>query len=220
MKTSELPELARVFWTTLRDSNATEELLIGEELTSISRMEALVPLFTATEEGRSILKDRPVISTRTVDFAALGALPDSTLGGAYVRHLVRCGLDPDALTTPVTRGSQLANYLLMRVRQTHDLWHTMLGLGTTGHEEVLVHAFQWPQLRMPYSAFVVAFGFLKHLVGEGRLAVIARDLPRAHALGRWAQPLLPIRWEWHWEEPIANLRTRLGLPEPRWTHAG
>ncbi len=216
---NDYPELVRVLITTLRDSNATQDLLLGEEITSVSRMEHLVPLFAICEEGRSVLKDRPTISTRSVDFDHLRSLPETTLGGAYSRHLDRCGLDPDALTTPVTRGSAVGNYLLMRVRQTHDIWHTLLGLGTTGHEEVLVHTFQWPQLRMPYSAFIVVFGMLKHILGEARFRVLSKDLPRAYSLGRNARPLLPVRWEWHWEEPITNVRQRLGLLEPRWTCA-
>ena len=121
-------------------------------------------------------------------------------------------LDPDALTVPVVRGpSAEANYLLERVRQTHDLWHTLLGLGTAPHEEVLVHAFQWPQLRMPYSALVVGFGTLKHLVPDGRWGLVTRGLARAMRAGRRAHPLLAVYWERHWEVPVAELRRRFAI---------
>ena len=119
-----------MFGRALLDSNRTDDLLTGEELTSVGQMTAIVPVLAASAEGREILRERPRLSSATVDFAALADLPEGTLGRAYAEHLARCGLDPDALTVPVTRGDDpLANYLLERVRQTHDIWHTLLGLG-------------------------------------------------------------------------------------------
>lgn len=200
------------------DSNRTDDLLTAEELTSVGRMHALAPMLAASDEGREILRERPRLCSATVDFAALRDLPEGTLGRAYALHLERCGLDPDALTTPVTRDPDpLANYLLERVRQTHDIWHTVLGLGVQGHEEVLVHAFQWPQLRMPYSALVVLFGALKHMVLEGRLAALRHALGDAVAAGRAAAPLLAVRWERRWDQPLARVREELRIrPADRW----
>lgn len=202
----------RAFVRALRDSNETEQLLVAEEITSVDRMPALVPVMEATEEGRAILAERPRIDSSHVDFDALRALPEGALGRRFVEHLERCGLDPDALGLEVTRGpDERANYLLERVRQTHDIWHTLLGLGVDGYEEVLVHTFQWPQLRMPYSALVVFFGTFKHVVGEGRWEVLRRRLREAHAAGRRAAPLLPVYWERHFQEPIDDVRRRLGI---------
>lgn len=202
----------------LRDSSEVEQLLIGEEISSIGRMTALLDVLKGDPEGRALLDERPRISTRTVDFDALRALPEGTLGRAYVDHLARCGLDPDALTVTVTRGrSEAENYLLERVRQTHDLWHTLLGLGAQPHEEVLVHAFQWSQLRMPYSALVVFFGTLKHLIGEARLRMLRHTLLEAQRAGARARPLLPVYWERHWDEPVEQLCARLALtPAAGW----
>ncbi len=200
------------------DSNETGELLTAEEISSVGRMDALLDSMRASEEGRAILDERPRIDSRTVDFRALRALPVGTLGRDFADHLERYELDPDALDVAVTRGrSEEANYLLERVRQTHDIWHTLLGLGAAGHEEVLVHAFQWPQLRMPYSALVVFFGTFKHVIGEGRLRVLRTDLREAFRAGAAAAPLLPIYWERHWEEPTDRLRERLGIrPAVQW----
>lgn len=209
---------SRAMFRALRDSNETDQLLVGEEISSVGRMAALVPVLEADPEGRAILHERPRISTTDVDFDRLRSLPSGTLGRAFVEHLDRCGLDPDTMTVPVSRGpSEQSNYLLTRVRQTHDIWHTLLGLGAQGHEEVLVHAFQWPQLRMPYSALVVGFGTLKHFIGEGRLAALRHSILEAYRAGRDARPLLPVYWERHWEEPVVALRERFGVrPASQW----
>ena len=207
-----------MFGRALLDSNRTDDLLTGEELTSVGQMTAIVPVLAASAEGREILRERPRLSSATVDFAALADLPEGTLGRAYADHLARHGLDPDALTVPVTRGDDpLANYLLERVRQTHDIWHTLLGLGAQGHEEVLVHAFQWPQLGMPYSALVVLFGAIKHMALEGRPALLRHGLADAVAAGRAAAPLLAVRWERRWEQPLARVREELRIrPASTW----
>jgi ubiquinone biosynthesis protein COQ4 len=200
----------------LRDSNETEALLTGEEISSVGRMRALVPVLEASEEGRAILRERP--RGRDIDLARLRSMPQGSLGRAYVAHLDRCGLDPRALDVPVTRGErELDNYLLERVRQTHDLWHTVLGLGTAGHEEVLVHAFQWPQLHMPYSALVVGFGTPKHFVLEGRFRMLRTAIADAVRAGRAAAPLLAFYWERHLEEPLEGVRAALRVrPSHAW----
>ena len=202
----------RALLNALVDSTRTDELLIGEEISSVGRMDALVPLMNSSPSGRQILADRPVISTQTISIDGLKSLPAGSLGRAYAEHLAREKLDLDALTTPVTRGaSELANYLLMRIRQTHDLWHTVLGLGASGHHEVLVHAFQWPQLRMPYSALVVGFGALKHMVAEHRFNALKDGIRSAHAAGRAALPLVTVHWEQHFDEPLTRIRRRLAV---------
>ncbi|MCB9602102.1 MAG: hypothetical protein H6720_17425 [Sandaracinus sp.] len=216
MKVVDVPVFARAMVRALRDSNATLDLLTGEEISSADRMSALVPLMHSTEEGRTLLRERPRLGSAALP--ALRRLPEGTLGRTYVDHLDRCGLDPDALDVPVTRAaSDEANYVLTRIRDTHDLWHALLGLGVAGHEEVLVHTFQWPQLRMPYSALVVFFGGLKHVLGERRVDVWRRGLRAAHAAGVAAAPLLPVFWEKHFDEPLASVRARFGIrPASTW----
>jgi ubiquinone biosynthesis protein COQ4 len=49
----------------------------------------------ASEEGRTVLKERPRINTSTVDMDALSALPEGTFGRTYIAWLERCGVTPD-----------------------------------------------------------------------------------------------------------------------------
>ena len=48
----------------------------------------------AVPSGSELLERRPAIDSTSVDFAALRALPENTLGGAYARMLQRNQLDP------------------------------------------------------------------------------------------------------------------------------
>lgn len=200
----------------LRDSKRTDELLVAEELVCRGRFRALhddlMPLIAHDPEARALLADKPRLAKGDVDFDALRALPVDSLGGHYVRHLDRHGLDPDLLADPFGHWSGAryddpdTAYLHERYRQTHDLWHALTGLGVEGYEEVLVHAFTWAQLHLPYSALIVAFGTLKHVLFERRWEVLRRRLREAWEAGRDARPLLLVRWEDRWETPLDEIR--------------
>ena len=200
----------------LRDSTRTDELLVAEEIVCRSRFErlhaSLATTIATNPEAQSLLVDKPRVASDVIDFEALRRLPADTLGGAYVRHLDRFGLDPDLLADPFGHwsGTRYADpdaaYLHERYRQTHDIWHALTGLGTEGYEEVLIHAFTWGQLRLPYSALVVSFGTLKHVLLERRWGVLLRGLRNAWDAGREARSLLLVRWEDRWQVPLAEIR--------------
>src|SRR5207237_6002766 len=136
-----------------------------EEITGRPRYRRLLEQLAASADGQRILAERPELSSQHVDFEALRALPEDTLGGAYVRHLDGNGITADyqAAATRHVDDPDMA-YLMRRFRQTHDVWHALLGIGITGHEEVLIHWFSFGQLRLPVSAMIMVLGSLKHLV--------------------------------------------------------
>ena len=57
------------------------------ETTGVPALEAIRRQMLASDEGRQILADRPRINTRTVDMAALKALPETSFGHQYVHFL-------------------------------------------------------------------------------------------------------------------------------------
>lgn len=65
------------------------------DLTAAPVLPRLREIMLASAEGRCILKERPRISTDTVDMMKLASLPEGTLGNAYVTWLERCGVTPD-----------------------------------------------------------------------------------------------------------------------------
>ncbi len=193
----------------LADSTKTHEIHRVEEITGRPAYRKLVAWMRGDPEGRRILAERPELSSEVVDFDALRRSPATTLGGAYARHLDDNGITADyqAARTRHVEDEEMA-YLMRRFRQTHDVWHVLLGLGITGHEEVIIHAFSWGQLRLPVSAMVVLFGSVKHIVLEQRWGALRHSLREAYEVGRDAAPLLAVRWEDRWSEPIADVRAR------------
>ncbi len=196
----------------LGDSTKTHEIHRVEEITGRPRYRALLREYAETPEGRRLLAERPELSSRHVDYDRLRRLPTSTLGGAYARHLDDNGLTADyqAAATHHVDDPDMA-YLMRRFRQTHDVWHALLGIGVTGHEEVLIHWFSFGQLRLPVSAMIMALGSLKHLVLERRWDALRRSTLEAYRAGRDAAPLLPVVWEDLWSEPLDRVRSSYGI---------
>lgn len=204
--------IARAIARTLRDSNQTQEIHRVEEISGRRRYRQFLRRTAGREDIAALLRDQPELSEKTVDYAALRALPQNTLGYLYARHLNVHGLSADsqATRTRYIDEPDIA-YLMKRFRQTHDVWHALLDLGVQGHEEVIIHAFSWGQLRLPVSALVVLFGSLKHIVIERRWRALRRGLWEAYESGRDADLLLPVHWEQMWEHPIADVRSRYNV---------
>lgn len=195
----------------LADSNQTLDIITVEEITAQTQLRHLVDRGVfETEEGRALLADRPHLAD--VPLGPLRAYPDGTLGREWVRFLDDHGLDPKLTKqpTPYTDDPRCA-YLMHRIRQSHDLWHVLIGVGTRGHEEVLVHAFSLAQTGLPASVAIVALGALKHMVLEGRWEVLRRDVACAHRVGVEAAPLLAVRWEDHLGRPLDEVRAAYGV---------
>lgn len=203
----------------MADSNQTHEIHRVEEITGRPAYRRLLAELRAAPDSRGLLERRPELSSDMVDYDRLRALPAHTLGAAYAHHLDANKLSADyqAARTRHVEDEDLA-YLMRRFRQTHDVWHALLDLGVTGHEEVVIHAFSWGQLRLPVSAMVVGFGALKHLVLERRWGALRHSLLEAYRVGAAARPLLPVVWEDLWDEPLADVRARYRVRplERRW----
>lgn len=209
---SESARVLRAIVITMANSERTEEIHAVEELTGRGRFAASLRSDFKGKEAAALLQDRPELRADQVDYEALRALPQDSLGFHYVNHLDTHGLQADsqATPTPFMQDPDLA-YLVRRFRQTHDVWHALTRLGTSGHEEVIIHAFSWGQLRLPVSALILLFGTLKHIVLEARWRALRGGLWNAYQSGRDARPLLPVYWERHWEERVETTRSRLAV---------
>jgi ubiquinone biosynthesis protein COQ4 len=208
MKVKEAYLVARAVVRVMADSERTSEIHVVEELTGMHSFRKFLSRLAGQADVEELLSARPELCDEHVDYDALRGLPAATLGYSYVHHLDDNGLSAAsqaALTSHV--DDQVLAYLMRRFRQTHDVWHTLTGLGVAGHEEVIIHAFSWGQMRLPVSALVVVLGSLKHLVLEARWRALRHALWEAYANGRAAAPLLPVYWERMWEVPLEQVRS-------------
>ena len=211
MNASELAQVVQATVRVLRDSTRIDDIIFVADMLGRKRYGTIVTEFGHRQDMIRLLRERPEINHDTVDFEALRALPPDTFGGAYARHLHAHDLDVATLKSSSFLTEPTEAYISRRLRQSHDVWHALLGLGVEGHEEVLVHAFTLGQLRLPVSVAVVALGGIKHIVLERRWQTLRHELLEAYRLGQDCGFLLAAVWEEQWGDSMEEVRQRYGI---------
>ncbi|MBF2097551.1 MAG: hypothetical protein IGQ88_04130 [Gloeomargaritaceae cyanobacterium C42_A2020_066] len=144
------------------------------------------------------------------DLDALSQLPPASLGYAYATHLRAAHLDPDFY--PPVAVVDVGTYLALRMRQTHDIWHTVTGFGTNGLGEIGLQAFTLGQQRAPLAVLITAATLLNAILQGEPLTPLMAVIQQGYDLGTTARPFLAQKWELAWEKPLAQWRADLGIP--------
>lgn len=149
------------------------------------------------------------------DVDGLLSLSPETLGGMYARHMKSRGLRPDFFDAVTPRHN--LHYLRLRMRQTHDIWHTLTGFDTNPVGEVGLQAFYFAQFTNGQSALIIAGAILKSILRRryGELEQFVEAFCDGYRNGRRAQPLLGVKWEDLWQEPVEDLRRRYNIEAAR-----
>lgn len=167
--------------------------------------------FTADDEGARLLRDRPAIDSRHVDLDALRALPETTLGGAYVRYLDANALDPDLFQSPPGLP-EVPAYIGQRMRQVHDLWHVLTGYRTDVTGEIALQAFTWGQTGVASAALVAVVASARYAITQPHVVRMAWTGYRRGAKARF---LASIRIEDHFARDLEELRAEWGIEVER-----
>ncbi|MBX3200672.1 MAG: hypothetical protein KF894_21220 [Labilithrix sp.] len=192
-----------------RDHGRLDQVLVMTQAINAGTVARAVQRFSETDEGRRLFAERPRIDRAHVDFDALRRLPDGTLGREYTRFLDDNGISPDAFEELPAIGDERAALIMLRMRQTHDLWHVLTGYAPDVRGELLLQAFMYAQVRIPSALVLVAFGTLRWMKLERSYFAALR---RAYRRGLAASFLPTFRWEEHWETPVDELRRSLACP--------
>ncbi len=207
---SSLEKLAlsiRALSAILRDPDDTRQVFLLGLAANARRLPWLLAQFALDAEGDRLLRERPAIDSRTVDWEALRALPDGTLGREYARYLDEHHLDPDLFQAPPGLPPTVA-WLAQRIRQTHDIWHVLTDCAPDVPGEIALQAFTWGQLRMPSAGLIALVGTLRFGL---RHRTLARDVVRGVTRGRRARLLATVVFEDHWARPLGDVRRELGV---------
>ena len=177
---------------------------------------ALLRKLESSSEGRALLRAKPLLSTATLDVAALKLLPAGSLGASYAAFMDSHGFSPDD-RAPVrfTTDADLA-YVSARYRQVHDFWHVLCGLPTTVLGELALKAFEAAHTGLPSAYVSASVGALSPALGAAERAEYAsKYVPWAWTAGRACGCLLSFDYEGNLAQDVAGLRQRLGiLPAP------
>lgn len=178
--------------------------------------------FFETPDGKRLLDTRADYPALFTDYERLRALPAGTLGYEYVRELDERGIHPleiNLATEPAYEGVEFSpehRYVRDRVRNVHDLIHTLSGYGIDMNGEVGVAAFTLAQTGNKGWGMLVLLNLVTALLAAGRVDG-ARVAWRSYRRGRRARFVPAVAdWERLLELPIDQARAELGIspPEP------
>lgn len=145
----------------------------------------------------------------TPNLEALLKLPEDSLGFAYASHMRAANLDPEFYRQVELQDD--TSYLALRMRQTHDIWHTVTGFGTDPVGEIGLQAFTLAQNRSPLAVMLIAAITLNTIKMNSDLNPLVRLIQQSYDLGDRAKPFLGQKWEEAWEKPLADWRAELNV---------
>ncbi len=176
--------------------------------------------FRRTASGAKLLERRRDLVPVLADHAGLANLPEGSLGRAYLALVQRADITPQGLVdvSEEAVGGHVdldADEIVYakRLRDAHDLWHTVTGYETDTLGEVCVVAFSYAQTRNLGFAAIALIGALKIARESGDRSVL-RAAWRAFRDGRRARWLPAVEWEAMLDQPLADVRRTLRIMEP------
>lgn len=207
-------ETIRGLATMIRDPGHTESVYdIEDGLQNMEAYELAVEYVRSDPAMAELIKER-YLRHGAHDLDALLKLPEATLGYHFARHLRDRGFDPDYFRVREVHTD--LDYVLMRLRQTHDIWHVVTGFDTDPISELGVKAVELAQTRRPMAAVVAAGGVLRFLYKDPEhLGETLSAVSEGYQMGIKAKPLLAQKWEDHWERPLEEWRTMLNVTPAR-----
>ncbi len=121
----DLPRAARALGALLKDPDDLPQVFTLIESVSGTAPHRLLFRLRRTESGKRLLRDKPDIMPVLADRAALRALPEGSLGRAYLAFVESEGITPEG-ASELARARGLKPppafaFLNMRMRDTHDL---------------------------------------------------------------------------------------------------
>ncbi len=188
--------------------------------------------FLAEPGAEQLLAERPDLAARLDDWDALGALPEGSLGRAYLDLARRDGIraaDLSGEIAEVPRGPGAADprfhWFSARGPAGHDLLHVLTGYGRDPAGETALLAFTLGQSRARVLKVSLFLGLLA--APKRRYPQLLRYILRAHRRGCRARIPLTTRWEELLPLPIEEVRRRLHIdptaavhPEGVWQSLG
>lgn len=171
--------------------------------------------FQRTEEGRELLRDEPDIVKYLGDRAWLRTLPEGSLGRAYLDFVESENISAEGIIAASKQGmdgekDDHLTFIRARMRDTHDLWHALTGYKGDVKGELALLGFILAQNFHPGIAAIISAAMVRGLAGDD-LWLIADGFVR----GKRAAWLPSVKWETLLDQPVAEVRKRLKVGEPR-----
>ncbi len=230
--TAHLPHLVTEFkgvkplqaWRSVRaliaDPDNTGEVFKIIEALKGGSLARAVERLAAIPEGRELLARKPDILPLLNDRSALRAMPEGSVGRAYLRFVEARDLSADGLVAAseeAPRGREKSpdeRWLANRLRDIHDLQHVLCGYGPDELGELCLLAFMAAQTPNRGISFIIFMGRRQFRRAAPQISIDDCVAEGRH-IGETARWFATVNWEQRIAEPLAQLRAELGVVAPR-----
>lgn len=194
----------------LRNPGATESVFDIEDGLRDIEATRLFLEYVRRDPSMIVLIEERYLRHDLHDIEGLLKLPEGTLGYCFAHHIVDHGFDPEYFRKLEVKDD--IDYIMMRMRQTHDIWHVITGFATDPIGELGLKAVELAQTRRPMSAVIACGGVVRFLMQEPEdLGKVLAGVAEGYQIGVNSKLLLAQKWEEHWERPLAEWRAMLNL---------
>ena len=198
----------------LRSPEATESVFdIEDGLRQAEATTLSIRHIMACPEMSELVGER-YLRNEVPDLDALRRLPAGTLGREYADHLISNDFDPNYFRKLDVVDDE--TYCIMRIRETHDIWHVVCGFSPSALGEIGIKAVELAQLRRPMAAVICCGAVFRYMLRDpDQLGNVLKAISTGYQLGLHARKLLAQRWETMWDRPLDELRAELNItPAP------
>jgi ubiquinone biosynthesis protein COQ4 len=172
-----------------------------------------------SEQGRRLLTEQPDLVPLLQDRETLRALPENSLGRAYLAFVESEGISADGLVEASKEGrsSDAAaelEWLRNWLRDTHDLWHTVLGYQGDLVGEAALLAFTHRHTGNIGIGLIAAIAWYKlgrETDPELHARSVVRDGRRRAGQTAW---FVDVAWHRWLARPLGDVRRDLGVTAP------
>ncbi len=202
--------LVKLFFNLIRVSISPSQtgavLGIGESLYGLGFVDKMKERLDSIPECVQIMNQRKLLAP--FDLKALQKLPNGSFGRCYADHMIGRGLSPDFYKHIKVTNAQ--TFSMMRLRQTHDLWHVITGFDTSVTGEIGLQAFYYAQLRTPLAPILIGGSLLTASIkNRASLVKIFESIVSGWQLGIRAKCLFAVDWEANWQTPLKQFQQEL-----------
>ncbi len=206
---------ARALFDNPDETEHVFEIIDALEGPSLQRVHARL---ASTAEGRRLLATRPSMLELLCDREALRRLPEGSLGRAYLEFVDSEGITADGLVEASKKARRdmtpELNWIKDWLRDTHDLWHVVLGYRGDLVGEAALLAFSHGETGNLGVGFIAALAWFK----LGRVtepSVRARDtVLEGRRIAKQVAWFLEAPWHEWLARPLADVRRDLGIRSP------
>lgn len=185
---------------------------ISDKLRDSSQMEECLAFMKQDPATAAMLAERYMGAD--FDLEKLSKMPEGSLGWTYARVMQAINYEPKFYRLRPAESD--ADYVINRVRKTHDLHHILTGFSFDDFGENGVISVTVAQIGHPgFMLIDIISLMLSFFAGKDELGIDIEylfDLISAGIkMGRKAKPLFPVKWEELFDKSLDELREELNI---------